>query len=186
MGLLTQRSGTEEDPPGRLPPSSSSSVIDFLRFLHGSQLLTSLIVIHQPNKSTQVHKINKKSCEILKAWGINVLFFRCCFWVHMCLNATCQTRASGHPHGTPCLQHSSRRMSPLLTPPLFGWLADDCHTSLSYRQTSKRPNKQKTQNEHKDARHTEKQEDRQVHVNTLKIICNKTERRNPWMLSYCM
>lgn len=143
MGLLTQRSGTEEDSPGRLPPSSSSSVVDFLRFLHGSQLLTSLIVIHQPNKSTQVHKIKKKSCEILKAWGINVLFFRCCFWVHMCLNATCQTRASGHPHGTPCLQHSSRRMSPLLTPPLFGWLADDCHTSLSYRQTSKRPNKQK-------------------------------------------
>lgn len=51
--LLTQRSGAEEDSPGRLPPSASSSVFYLLSSLHGSQLLTCVIMIHQPNDYTQ-------------------------------------------------------------------------------------------------------------------------------------
>ena len=51
--LLTQRSGAEEDSPGRLPPSASSSVFYLLSSLHGSQLLTCVIMIHQPNEYTQ-------------------------------------------------------------------------------------------------------------------------------------
>lgn len=51
--LLTQRSGAEEDSPGRLPPSASSSVFYLFSSLHGSQLLTCVIMIHQPNEHTQ-------------------------------------------------------------------------------------------------------------------------------------
>lgn len=53
--LFTQRSGAEEDSPGRLPPSSSSSVFYLLSSLHGSQLLTRFVMIHQPDEHTQTH-----------------------------------------------------------------------------------------------------------------------------------
>lgn len=49
---LTQGRGAEEDSSWRLPPSSSSSSAFYLlSLLHGSQLLTRLIVVHQPEPS---------------------------------------------------------------------------------------------------------------------------------------
>lgn len=113
--LLTQRSGTEEDSPGRLPPSASSSVFYLFSSLHGSQLLTCVIMIHQPNEHTQEELMKDPPPNLLQCRDKSQIIAVC-----VCVSSTCQRRASGRPHGTPCRRRSSHRTSPLLTPRLFG------------------------------------------------------------------
>lgn len=139
----TQRSGAEEDSPGRLPPSSSS-VLHLLSFLHGSQLLTRVILIHQPIMTTYTNKRRVIDGHATK------LTYSChgsvCVCVCVCISSTCQRRVSGHPRGTPFHHRSSHRTSPPSTPPLSGSSACGCHSSPSYERgnRAKRPHGAKT------------------------------------------
>lgn len=110
---LTQGRGAEEDSSWRLPPSSSSSssVFYLLSLLHGSQLLTRLIVVHQPEPSQHTHT---KSMSLNRGVKGKLLMLR------VRSGSTCQRRASDRPRGTPCRRRSSRRTSPPSSPRLFG------------------------------------------------------------------
>lgn len=110
---LTQGRGAEEDSSWRLPPSSSSSSVFYLlSLLHGSQLLTRLIVVHQPEPSNTHTHTKRMSLNR----GIKGKLLMLC----VRSGSTCQRRASDRPRGTPCRRRSSRRTSPPSSPRLFG------------------------------------------------------------------
>lgn len=94
MYLLTQRSGAQEDSPGRLPPSSSS-VLYRISFLHGSQLLTCFIMIHQPNVKTQTHERELMVDTPRKMYKI--LTYR--WWILNCYGCVCVCVSAVHVRG---------------------------------------------------------------------------------------
>lgn len=130
-------------PPLLLLSSASPPPSMGVNCLHVSSLYTSLKSAHRHirgvNKGTQDCRGNL-------------------FGVYVCFSCTCQRRVSGRPRGTPCRQRRSHHTSPLSNLHLFGWLADGCHLSQSYKHTNKQAHKpaKQTKKMNINTEHTQK------------------------------